>query len=312
MRVERGERIYRYIADNYGTDFRNVLEIGCAAGAILYYFKEQGCEITGVDLGSEYVEYGKKRGLNLKQCHSSELVAEGKKFDLIIVNHVIEHFLTFDKELESIHQLLAEDGVLYVEVPGIKNLVRSYNNDFMLYLQNAHVYDFTLGTLERVMNKYGFSLIAGDETVRSLWRFTGEKKLDGKNYFYETISFLQQLEALREEKEWKALASLGEINECLVAELKLFKDNLEVRRFAEGAQLERIVEMVNKEIGLINVVLEALNRNKQRVDELEFNDCMNMFNRALGEMTADGLIRATKELVPIFEKIGVGVRDAMK
>src|SRR2546426_11390628 len=31
-------------------------------------------------------------------------------------------------------------GLLYVEVPGVKNLARDYQNDFLRMLQNAHTY----------------------------------------------------------------------------------------------------------------------------------------------------------------------------
>lgn len=204
-RVLHGETIYNYILETSNIEFHDVLEIGCAAGGILQYFKQQGCEVTGVDLGSEYIEFGQKKGLDLRQCHSKELLGNGKQnsYDLIILNHVLEHFLTFETEFDVISQLLSANGILYIEVPGIKNLVNSYRNDFLRYLQNAHVYNFTLGTLEQVMNKYGFSLVAGNEIIRSLWRYTGDRKEISKNYFTELMSFLYQLEYHRELQESK-------------------------------------------------------------------------------------------------------------
>lgn len=310
-RVEYGKTIYDYLQENYDKSFQNVLEIGCAGGGILYYFKEQGCEVTGVDLGSKYIEFGKARGLNLKQCHSSALVKEGKKYDLIIVNHVIEHFLAFDAELEVIHQLLAEDGVLYIEVPGIKDLVRSYNNDFLLYLQNAHVYDFTLGTLEQVMNKYGFSLIVGDESVRSLWKYTGEKKPVSKNYFCETMSFLYQLEVHREARERQLLEELVELNEYLIIDIKLFRDTLEEKQQIDNAWLRRILETLNKEVEIIDSMLQVLNQEKQRLNEEEFNQCMNSFSDEIYEGNIQGTERVIAEMIPMFEQIGVAVRELL-
>lgn len=72
-RVMAGKAIYDFINQNNGVMPKEILEIGCAAGGILYYFKEQGCNVTGVDLGSAYIEYGRELGLNLLNCHSSEL-----------------------------------------------------------------------------------------------------------------------------------------------------------------------------------------------------------------------------------------------
>lgn len=128
------------------------------------------------------------------------ITKNGKKYDLIILNHVWEHFLNIEQELDVISKLLKEDGVLFVAVPGIKALVKSYGNDFLGYLQNAHVYDFTMGTLEQVMNKYGIELIVGNENINSIFKYTGVKKAIEKNYFLDIMSFLYQLENLLDKK----------------------------------------------------------------------------------------------------------------
>ena len=109
-RVLAGKSIYNFVTKYSECELKEVLEIGCAAGGILQYFKEQGCNVTGVDLGSSYIEFGKKKGLNLLNCHSKELVSQGKKYDLIILNHVFEHFLDIEGELAVIKELLSENG----------------------------------------------------------------------------------------------------------------------------------------------------------------------------------------------------------
>lgn len=200
-RVEYGQGVYNYIKANWKGDIKDVLEIGCAAGGILYYFDFEGCYVTGCDLGSDYIAYGQRLGMDLRQCHSKELLNDGKKYDLIILNHVLEHFLNIEQELDVISKLLKEDGVLFVAVPGIKALVSTYSNDFLKYLQNAHVYDFTLGTLEQVMNKYGFELIVGNENINSIFKYTGVKREMEKNYFLDIMSFLYQLEDIRDKRD---------------------------------------------------------------------------------------------------------------
>ena len=134
--------------------------------------------------------------MDLKQCHSKELLKDEKKYDLIILNHVLEHFLDIEQEVDVISKLLKKEGILFVAVPGIKALVNSYGNDFLRYLQNAHVYDFTLGTLEQVMNKYGFELVTGNENVNAIFKYTGVKQKIEKNYFLDIMSFLYQLESI--------------------------------------------------------------------------------------------------------------------
>lgn len=59
-RKKRGEVIAEFVGNKVGRDIKSVLEIGCSAGAILEAFKEKGCKVKGIDLGGEYIEYGKK------------------------------------------------------------------------------------------------------------------------------------------------------------------------------------------------------------------------------------------------------------
>lgn len=144
--VARGQYIIEFLKSNKVNFNGKVLEIGCGAGGILEVFKKEGCDVTGIDLGEEYINYGRKKGINLLTGTSKDLLKNHmESFDLIILSHVLEHFLNINEELAIIYKLLKETGFLYLEVPGLKSLRN--NLDFLLYLQNAHTYHFTLDTL---------------------------------------------------------------------------------------------------------------------------------------------------------------------
>lgn len=179
---KHGKEIYRYIKQNYDiAKIHTVLEIGCGAGGILSVFREQGIEkCKGVDLGSEYIQFGRQRGLDLENCSSEQLQTSGG-YDLIILSHVLEHFLDIQKELDVIRKLLSEDGILYVEVPGINNLGEVYGNDFLVYLQNAHVRHFSCDTLTQILAWNGFTRLCGNENVQSLF-IKGECETEIVNY----------------------------------------------------------------------------------------------------------------------------------
>lgn len=194
-RYGSGKQICEFIEKYCDTPIRNVLEIGCAAGGNLTYFYEKGYEVTGIDLDDEYLDYGRSQGLDLRQGHSSKLVEEGKKYDLIILCHVFEHFLDIENELAVVRDLLAENGVLYIEVPGIKFVEKgSYRSNFLAYLQNAHVRGFSLGTLQNTMKKHGFDLCVGDEFIRSLFRYTGEHASLIDNYYEDVLQSVMRAE----------------------------------------------------------------------------------------------------------------------
>ncbi|MCK5605251.1 methyltransferase domain-containing protein, partial [Candidatus Pacearchaeota archaeon] len=130
--------------------------------------KGAGFLTYGCDLGSKYLEYGRERGLLLEHGEIDSLSKYGPA-QLIFLNHVLEHFKFPVKSIEGLSNLLVDDGYLYIELPGIFNMHNTYG-DFLLFLQNAHLYHFTLDTLTCVMSRAGFRLVKGDQTIRALYQ----------------------------------------------------------------------------------------------------------------------------------------------
>ncbi|MDO4508886.1 MAG: class I SAM-dependent methyltransferase [Lachnospiraceae bacterium] len=191
-----GQIIYSILCDNIEMNkISNVLEIGCGAGGILMPFKENGKKVKGIDLGSSYIKYGIEQGLDLENINSKELLSKGIKYDLIILSHVAEHFLDINSELSCIYDLLADNGKLYIEVPGINSITinGNYNGNILTYLQNAHVRHFSLNSLVQLMSKNGFKLILGDEQIASIFEkgFMTSYSIDNYN---DTINSLINME----------------------------------------------------------------------------------------------------------------------
>lgn len=202
---ERGKRIFEFVQKYSDRKVQTVLEIGCAAGGILSAFLEQGCDVMGVDLDDAYLEYGRQKGLNLKLGHSADLLQEGKKYDLIILSHVFEHFLDIEKELLVIQELLTPEGLLYIEVPGLKALDHgAYKGNILACLQNAHVRIFSLETLSNVMKKYGFDFYVGSELIQSLFCYSGNRVPLMKNCYDDNMELLMRVEVkyLRKVLTW--------------------------------------------------------------------------------------------------------------
>ena len=92
-----------------------------------------------------------------------------------------------EKELKVIQELLSDRGSVYIAVPGIKDLANgAYGYNLGAYLQNAHIRHFSLGTLNNIMEKYGFHLYCGNETIVSLFHYTGKYiELDCPHYVHD-------------------------------------------------------------------------------------------------------------------------------
>ena len=197
---KRGKRIMNYVLENTNFDTKkmSVLEVGCSAGSILKPFKDHGFTVKGVDLREDFIAFGKnKYGLDLEVGTLGSTVLKDKPH-IIIYSHVLEHILDIKKELSQIRDHLRDDGVVYIEVPGIRNTGNAYSANFLKSLQLAHTYYFTLNTLTNLLNNNGFNLIKGNEVVESL--FVKNKKKSSyiiKNDYPEILLFLKKLDKVR-------------------------------------------------------------------------------------------------------------------
>jgi len=168
--LNHGQKIFTFLNDlRTDINITKVYEIGCGAGGILEFFKEKGLQVAGCDLGSEYLEYGKDKGLQL-DCGNSRLLEKYGPADLVILCHVLEHIRDPGSEVTRLRNLLKPGGLLYVEVPGILWTMHSSYIDFLIYLQNAHVYNYCLKSLDFVMSQSGFKRIRGTEQVKAVYQ----------------------------------------------------------------------------------------------------------------------------------------------
>ncbi len=197
-----GKKIYNFVTENSeGQSLKGkfVLEIGCGAGGILKYFKDQGCIVKGIDLGSQYIGYGKMvHGLDL-QVMSIEKLQLDQKPDVIIYSHVLEHILDLKNQLNCLQSSMHDSTIVYIEVPGLKNLHRSYQGDLLLYLQNAHVYHFTKTSLLNLMESQGFKKLVIDEFVRSIFKKAtpARKSHSFINEYASIMWYLKRIEWVR-------------------------------------------------------------------------------------------------------------------
>ena len=199
--INQGRRIYNYIEKTFPgirLKNRNILEVGCGAAGILYYFKQKSNNVLGVDLGSEYLEYSREKyGMNLIHGSLSE-VPSNFNADVVIYSHVFEHILDFEKEIQALKKFCTKDTILYIEVPGVKFVHRAYKMDFLNYFQNAHTIHFSLTSLKNIFQSNGFSFISGDEYVRSVFKLNLSYKTNKIINDYASVSeYIKRIEKKR-------------------------------------------------------------------------------------------------------------------
>lgn len=73
------------------------------------------------------------------------------RYDLILMKHVLEHFIDPVAELKRMAVNINIDGQIYIEVPGVLSKIPS--------IQNAHNHYFSEITLESVVRQAGYSIV---------------------------------------------------------------------------------------------------------------------------------------------------------
>lgn len=194
-----GGGIYLYISENMKRAIAKarIVEIGCGAGGILQYFKEKGSYVYGVDLGSEYIEFGRDNyDLNIETGTIDNVINSGMSPDLVIYSHTLEHILNPVEELIKLKSICGSDTLGYIELPGVKNLTHSYEMNLLKSLQNAHTYYFTLTTLKNVLKKAGWDFVCGDETIQSIFK-PSSSEANYESDYDDVLTFLRRMEFYR-------------------------------------------------------------------------------------------------------------------
>lgn len=167
--LDRGSHFLRLL-ERTGVigEIESVVEIGCGSGGILYPFHRIGKKVSGYDFDDDYLEFGRTRGMEMICVgESSDSIPYGSP-DLLILSHVVEHFLDPKRELTKYIEKVKAGKFLLIEVPGIfcPETRRELHGYPARYFQLAHVIQFFYRDyLEIFYKALGLEIIHGDETA---------------------------------------------------------------------------------------------------------------------------------------------------
>lgn len=223
----------------------NVLEIGCADGALLNAIDEfvGSKNLYGVEPTSELANKAADSfGINVYNGLFEDYSIENK-FDLIIMQHVLEHCADPLETLKKLRTMLSDSGVVYIEVP---NARKPYGDFIDYFLQVPHLYSFTSKTLKALFKLAGFKVKI--EAVGAL-SFILDKSDEPQSVDFENIeSYKELLHFFKVYTSWYRIINEKDPEKTLPNQYAILTDDNELAKEISKMHFQTIKNLLRGEL----------------------------------------------------------------
>lgn len=173
-----------------------VLEIGSSVGILLSLLKNKGWKVEGIEPSEEARAIAVKSGIPTYSSTFEKVNLGKEKYDVVILNHVLEHMDDPIKVLKKVQVILRKDGIVLIDVPNFGSLSAGVRKERWRYiLPQEHKFHFTKNSLASILNKADMVIIYS-ETHSGIWECQNPlaelvySLLHGKKRFFNEIIYL--------------------------------------------------------------------------------------------------------------------------
>ncbi|MEU6063257.1 class I SAM-dependent methyltransferase [Streptomyces sp. NPDC047082] len=156
---------------------RNVLELGCAAGAMGSAIKQrQNCNYIGIEMNSDAAAVAARSldAVLVGDVETGPLPLPDQSVDCIVCADVLEHLADPWRMLRELRRIIQPGGTIVVSVPNIQNvdIVQALVNGRWDYLDagildRTHLRFFTRSTFEEALIRADFTIASCGFTMLS-------------------------------------------------------------------------------------------------------------------------------------------------
>ena len=104
----------------YCAGVSSILDVGCKSGAMVAELVHLGLDAYGVDIGDRCEQYWNENNAGIiDRLFKADVTTwkSDRKFDLMILSHVIEHFYDPDKTMINLRSMLSDGGRMVLWFP---------------------------------------------------------------------------------------------------------------------------------------------------------------------------------------------------
>lgn len=136
-----------------------LLDVGAGVGTLAAVAQARGFKARGVELSPWASRFAREeKGLDVTTGLLEEARFPDQVFEVVTINHVLEHVVCPQAMLQEIGRILAPDGLLVIGVPNIGSIMARLKGARWASLRPAeHVWHFTPATLRQLVRQAGFA-----------------------------------------------------------------------------------------------------------------------------------------------------------
>jgi len=137
-----------------------ILDVGCATGEFLNVAREFGYVVEGLELSKWSSDIARSKGIKIYRSLLKSIASKNsKKYDVITLFGVIEHFEKPGEEMAYISKLLKPGGLLIVWTGDINSISSKLLKHNWWYWQGQHIQYFSSKSLILLGKTYGLKHI---------------------------------------------------------------------------------------------------------------------------------------------------------
>ncbi len=142
-----------------------VVEVASNDGYLLQHVVERGIPALGIEPAANVAEAARERGVETEVAFfgrelAGELVADGRKADLLVANNVFAHVPDLNDFVAGMQWVLAPQGVVTIEFPHLERLIAENQFDTIYH---EHFSYFSFRTAQAVLGAHGLEVFDVDE-----------------------------------------------------------------------------------------------------------------------------------------------------
>jgi SAM-dependent methyltransferase len=142
-----------------------VIEVASNDGYLLQYFVKKKIPVLGIEPAANVARAASEKGIPtvvrfLGKRVAEEIVAGGKRADLVVGNNVLAQVPDLNDFVEGLRALLKPDGILTLEFPHLLRLIE--NNEFDT-IYHEHFSYFSMLTTRRILEAHGLRVFDVEE-----------------------------------------------------------------------------------------------------------------------------------------------------